>query len=74
VYAKERFVSEKPAQAALDQARQTWAPWEGNEKNRGDSKDPYYQLCFGKQDPLDSAFEEIAAEIFEPLLKHLKKV
>jgi hypothetical protein len=35
--------------------------------------DPYYQLCFGGKDPIDTAFEEIAVEVFEPLRKYLKE-
>jgi exodeoxyribonuclease V gamma subunit len=56
--------------AALEQARRKW---EGNEWNRGESKDPHYELCFGKAVPIDPAFAEIAAEVFEPLLKCIKK-
>jgi len=55
---------------ALQQVRKTW---ERSEWSRGECQDPYYQLCFGKVEPLDVAFEEIAVEIFEPLFKHLKK-
>jgi exodeoxyribonuclease V gamma subunit len=69
-FAQHRLAKEKPPEAALEQARQTW---KGGEWSRGESQDPYYQLCFGEKDPLDSSFEEIAVEVFEPLLKCLKK-
>jgi len=69
-YAEARLAKGKPPEAALEQARKAW---KGNERSRGESEDPYYQLCFGKEDPIDFAFEEIAMEIFEPLLKSLKK-
>jgi exodeoxyribonuclease V gamma subunit len=44
--------------------------WLGSEYMRGESKDPYYDLCFGKMDPIDAVFEEAAQDIFLPLLKH----
>jgi exodeoxyribonuclease V gamma subunit len=67
-YAGLRLAKEKPAEAALEQVRKAW---EGNEWKRGEREDPYYQLCYGKKDPIDTAFEEIAMEVFEPLLKYL---
>ena len=69
-YAQLRLAKGKPREAALEKARQTW---QGSEWSRGESQDPYYQLCFGKEDPIDSAFEAIAVEVFEPLLKCLKE-
>ena len=69
-YAEARLAKTKPPEVALQQARKTW---ERSEWSRGECQDPYYQLCFGKEDPMDLAFEEIAVEIFEPLFKHLKK-
>jgi exodeoxyribonuclease V gamma subunit len=70
-YAKARLAEDKTREAALREARVTW---EGNQWNkRGEMEDPHYQLCFGKADPLDSRFEDIALEIFELLLKHLKE-
>lgn len=70
-YAERRLAKDKPAEVALEQARKAW---EGTEWNRGEILDPYYQLCFGEEDPIDTAFEEIAVEVFEPLLKYLKEV
>jgi exodeoxyribonuclease V gamma subunit len=69
-YAEACLAKKKPREGALEQARKAW---EGTEWSRGESKDPYHRLCFGRKDPIDSAFEEIAVEIFGPLLKHLKK-
>ena len=69
-YAEARLTRERPLEAALERARKAWA---GSEWNRGEVDDPHYQLCFGKEDPIDSAFEEIAVEVFEPLLKCLKQ-
>jgi len=69
-YAGLRLAKGKPAEVALEQVRKAW---EGDEWNRGEVEDPYYQLCFGKKDPIDKAFEKIAVELFEPLLKYLIK-
>jgi len=69
-YAEACLSKGKAPEEALDQARRIW---KGSEYSRGDSEDPYYELCFGKGDPLDSAFEEMAVEVFEPLLKHLRE-
>jgi exodeoxyribonuclease V gamma subunit len=69
-YAETRLTKKKPQEAALEQARRKW---EGTEWSRGESDDPYHQLCFGKEDPMDSAFGEVAMEIFEPLLTHLRE-
>jgi len=67
-YAEARLVKQKPREGALEQARRAW---EGTEWSRGESKDPYYQRCFGKEGPIDPVFEEIALGVFEPLLKSL---
>ena len=69
-YAELRLGKDKSREAALEKARRTW---EGDEWVRGEAKNPYYQLCFREQDPIDNTFEEIALEIFEPLLKHLRE-
>jgi exodeoxyribonuclease V gamma subunit len=69
-YADLRLAKEKFPEAALEQARKTW---EGSEWSRGEMEHPSYQLCFRQKDPLDDLFEEIAVEVFGPLLKHLRK-
>jgi len=69
-YAKACLTKKKPREGALEQAHKTW---KGTEWSRGESEDPYHQLCFGNEDPIDSAFEKIAMEIVEPFLKHVKK-
>jgi exodeoxyribonuclease V gamma subunit len=69
-YAQLRLGKGKPREAALEQARKTW---EGGEFVRGEVKDAYYQLCFRREPPLDETFEEIAVEVFEPMLKVLSE-
>ncbi|MBA7641989.1 hypothetical protein ES703_49675 [subsurface metagenome] len=61
----------KPGGNALNRARNTFT---GSDFNRGERKDPYYQLCFGNTDPLDSEFQRIAEELFSPLIEHQKGI
>jgi len=66
-------VAEKkmPVEQAEEIARSIW---NGNDYIPGESRDPYYALCFEKSDPFDPEFREFAVEIFHPLLKHQKRV
>ncbi|OQX18575.1 MAG: exodeoxyribonuclease V subunit gamma [Desulfobacteraceae bacterium IS3] len=61
---------EKSPEDALKSAREKW---EGNDWSSGESEDSYFQLCFGKSNPLDAEFQSIATEVFEPLLTGQKK-
>jgi exodeoxyribonuclease V gamma subunit len=58
---------------AMQKARETW---EGNEfrPRSGEGQDPYYKRCFGHTDPLDQVFQDLAKEIYEPLLEHREKI
>lgn len=69
VYA-ERRAGGKGRGDALKAAR---AVWEGSDYARGEGADPYLRLCFGHIDPIDAAFEEIALDIFTPLIKNRGK-
>ena len=42
--------------------------WNRSDQSRGESDDLYYRTCFKQVIPLDSEFEQIAGEIFMPLL------
>jgi exodeoxyribonuclease V gamma subunit len=68
-YAENRLARERPPEVALEEARKIW---EGSEWMAGESQDPYYRLCFEREDPIDSAFEEVAVEVFDPLFNFLK--
>jgi len=57
----------KPEEDACNSARRIW---EKTDYYRGECEDPYYQLCFGNIDPLDSEFRRIAEKIFRPFLEH----
>jgi exodeoxyribonuclease V gamma subunit len=66
-YAHTLLEKHKSEEDALNSARRIW---EKTDYNRGECEDPYYQLCFGNTDPLDSEFRRIAEEIFRPFLEH----
>jgi exodeoxyribonuclease V gamma subunit len=59
----------RPREAAIRGAQNTWR---GNDFNRGECDDPYYNLCFRNDDPLDSEFVRLSEEIFGPYLAHQK--
>ncbi len=70
-YAHMLLEKNKPGENALKNACSTWT---GSDYSRGECEDPYYQLCFGNTDPLDSEFQRIAEEIFRPFLGHQKEI
>jgi exodeoxyribonuclease V gamma subunit len=57
--------------AALKAAQRKWS---GSDFSRGESKDPYFERCFGKNDPLDKDFENISMKIYSPLLNHCNEI
>jgi exodeoxyribonuclease V gamma subunit len=66
-FADNLFRKHRTPKEALTAGRRKW---KGSEFLRGESKDSYFELCFGKNDPLDEDFEKTAAIILEPLLSH----
>jgi exonuclease V gamma subunit len=48
--------------------------WIGSDFVRGESEDPYFELCFGKTNPLNEIFQTTANKIFSPLLLHRKEI
>jgi exodeoxyribonuclease V gamma subunit len=70
-YADNILRKHRTPQEALTAGRKKWR---GNEFSRGESRDPYYELCFGNDDPLDKDFEKISTNIFEPLLSHCSEI
>ena len=67
IYAK--TINENKADQAMMNAERSWA---GNEYNRGDCEDQYYQACFGKAAPFGDEFEQLAFDVFNPLLNEMK--
>jgi exodeoxyribonuclease V gamma subunit len=70
-YAQKVLIKNQTKQAALNFAQKKWI---GSDFSRGESEDPYFELCFGKTDPLDKDFEKIAEKIFAPLLDHCTEI
>ncbi len=66
-YAKRVLIKNQAESVALQAAQQKWL---GNDFARGESEDPYYDLCFKTIDPLDEVFQNISKEIFTALLDH----
>jgi exonuclease V gamma subunit len=69
-YAEACLTNKKPREWALEQARKAW---EGDGWNEREAADLYHKLCFAKETPIDSGFEDITLEVFELLLKYLEK-
>jgi exodeoxyribonuclease V gamma subunit len=70
-YARMLIEKNKDEEDALGKALNIW---KGDDYNRGEWEDPYYQLCFGNTNPLDSEFKVIAEEVFGPILKYERGV
>jgi len=67
VYAHTMLEKNKSEEDAINSAHRIW---EKTDYSRGECEDPYYQLCFGNTDPLDSEFRRIAEKVFRPFLEH----
>jgi exodeoxyribonuclease V gamma subunit len=61
----------KTAADCVDAARREW---DGGDFKRGESDDPYHRLVFGREDPLDERFTELARSIYAPLLTHTGQI
>ena len=64
-YAEAMEKSEEEGKA-LAAARRTWK----SDFGLSERDDPYFCLCFGKVDPLDEEFRELAMEILGPILRN----
>jgi len=65
-----RLLKGKAPEDALESARSKWLSQYGVPEGQ----DPYYRLCFGKADPLDGEFRELADAIMRPLLGRLEEL
>jgi len=70
-YAKQVLVKEKPLWKALKAAKNKWV---GSDFQRGESQDPYFDLCFKNVDPIDDSFQQIAETVFSTLLENCTEV
>jgi exodeoxyribonuclease V gamma subunit len=62
----------KSRAAALTLARKKWQG--SGDYARGESADPYYDICFKTTDPLDQAFEDVSKAVFGPLLARITEM
>ncbi|MDX1708439.1 MAG: hypothetical protein R3274_07555, partial [Desulfobacterales bacterium] len=58
-------INGRSEKAALHSARLKWT---GNDYARGESDDPYIDICYKSTDPLDASFARISEAVFGPLL------
>ena len=59
----------KSVDECISKAKQKWR---GDYNNNNECDNPYYNLVFSSDDPLDDSFRELSEIIFRPLLEHLK--
>jgi exodeoxyribonuclease V gamma subunit len=74
-YADHMRLASGTAESALNKAEKRWMGGNSAKKfARGESDDPYYDLCFRHIDPLDDAFRKTAESVFKPLLTHCREI
>jgi exodeoxyribonuclease V gamma subunit len=74
-YADHMRLESTTDESALNKAKKKWLAANSAKKfARGESDDPYYDLCFRHKDPLDDAFKQIAMKVFTPLLAHCREI
>ena len=66
-YVQQLQIKGKSEEEAISKARQKWV---GDEFSRGESANPYFDICFKMTDPLDTAFAGISKSVFGPVLTH----
>jgi exodeoxyribonuclease V gamma subunit len=73
-YAEHMLKRSASEQAAMNKAGRKWRGSEFAKYAKGESEDPYYDLCFRRSEPLDEAFKEIAVAVYSPLLAHCREI
>ena len=73
VYVQQAQKEKNTREKALAGAKYRWDGG-GYKNNPAENNDLYYQRCFENMDPIDETFEEVARQVYEPLLAHLEKV
>jgi len=71
-YVQQEQLKSKSKITALIQARKKWQG--SGAYARGESDDPYYNICFKMTDPLDQDFEDVSKAVFGPLLASITKM
>jgi exodeoxyribonuclease V gamma subunit len=73
-YAERLLKKSASDSTAIHNAERKWLGNDFLKYGRGESRDPYYDLCFRHLDPIDETFRKTALEIFEPLLAHIQDI
>jgi exodeoxyribonuclease V gamma subunit len=73
-YAEQLLKKATSEPSALSKARKKWVGSDFAKYAKGESTDPYYDLCFRRLDPLDDTFKDIALQVFEPMLAHSREI
>ncbi|MDH4009612.1 MAG: exodeoxyribonuclease V subunit gamma [Desulfobacterales bacterium] len=71
-YVQQEQLKSKSKITALIRARKKWQG--SGDYARGESDDPYYNICFKMTDPIDQAFEDVSKAVFGPLLASITKM
>jgi exodeoxyribonuclease V gamma subunit len=66
-YVQQEQIKGKSKTAARKAAQRKWL---NSDFVRGESDDPYYDICFRRCDALDDSFQEISETVFKPVLAH----
>ncbi|MBK8001654.1 MAG: exodeoxyribonuclease V subunit gamma [Verrucomicrobia bacterium] len=71
--ASARSKPSRNTRGSLDKAR---AAWEGNafQNREGEKDEPAFALCFRDAEPLDETFQNLALQIFAPMIEHRTEV
>jgi exodeoxyribonuclease V gamma subunit len=68
------FANPKGKRPPAEKAQEKWDGDEDGDFDKGDSQDPYFNLCFrNAANPLDEEFERLAQQIVNPLILHQTK-
>ncbi|UCD82479.1 MAG: exodeoxyribonuclease V subunit gamma, partial [Desulfobacterales bacterium] len=69
-YAEQLLKKAASEPSALSKARKKWFGSNFAKYARGESVDPYYDLCFQRLDPIDDDFKDLALQVFKPMFAH----
>ena len=70
-YIQQEQLKGKSKATALKMAQNKWI---STDFTRGESDDPYYDICFKMVDPLDASFQKVAETVFKPILSNCTEI
>ncbi|MDI6776368.1 MAG: exodeoxyribonuclease V subunit gamma [Syntrophales bacterium] len=73
-YAWQIFKRGKNREDGMRSARKVWMGSADERGKPGECEDPGYQVCFGKTNPIDAEFQQLAEEIFGTLFMYQEKL